>query len=365
MNAPDPTAAAAAAAEVAAAPAPAAAADAREPLAAAVVGLGWWGSRIMRTLLRSPVLRAIVGVDPAETARSEAAERHGVATVATLEEALARYEIDVVVICSPHERHLEQVLTATAAGCHVFVEKPFSLTLGDCRRALAAVADAGVKVGIGYERRFEPAVEELAARCAAGELGELLLVEGNFSHDRFLALPPDSWRLSACSTPVGPLTATGIHLVDLAITLLGRPMEVWATSATLATSFENGDATSIMMTFESGATATLNAVLATPFQGRLRVFGAREWVEIADRSHPDASTGWNVVRAAPAGDPEITFVPPYDSVRGNLERFGAAVAGGAPYPITPAQIELSVAAFEAITRSALRGGIQHVGQVPA
>jgi predicted dehydrogenase len=342
-----------------------AAAASRRPVTAAVVGLGWWGSRIVRTLQRSPVLRPIVGVDPSETARTGVAERHSVATVATLDEALARHAVDVVVICSPHEHHVDQVLTATAAGCHVFVEKPFALTLRECRRALDAVADAGVHVGIGYDRRFEPAVEELAARCAAGELGELLLVEGNFSHDRFLALPPDSWRLSAWRTPVGPLTATGIHLVDLAITLLGRPAEVWATSATLATSFENGDAMSIMMTFESGATATLNAVLATPFQGRLRVFGNREWVEIVDRSHPDASTGWDVVRADPAGDPETTFVPPYDSVRENLERFGAAVAGGAPYPITPEQIELSVAAFEAIATSALRGGIQSVGQVVA
>jgi predicted dehydrogenase len=270
---------------------------------------------------------------------------------------------DMVTVLGADEEHVEHVLTATAAGCRVFVEKPFSLTVRECRRALDAVVDAGVQVGIGYERRFEPAVEELAARCAAGELGQLLLVEGNFSHDRFLALPPDSWRLSARQTPVGPLTATGIHLVDLAITLLERPTEVWATSATLATSFENGDASSIMMTFEPGATATLNAVLATPFQGRLRIFGTREWVEIADRGHPDSPAGWDVVRATPAGDPETTFVHPFDPVRENLERFGAAVPGGTPYPIAPEQIELSVDTFEAITRSALHGGIHQIGQV--
>ena len=120
-----------------------------------------------------------------------------------------------------------------------------------------------------------------------------------------------------------------------------------------------------MLKFESGATATLNAVLATPFHGRLRVFGSREWVEIADRSHPDASAGWDVVRAAGAGDPVPEFPPQFDAVRENLERFGAAVAGGTPYPITPAQIRLSVGTFEAITKSALQGGVQSVDEVNA
>ena len=50
----------------------------------------------------------------------------------------------------------------------------------------------------------------------AGELGVPLQVEANFSQDKFLALPPDNWRLSHEHAPVGPLSATGIHLVDLA-----------------------------------------------------------------------------------------------------------------------------------------------------
>ncbi|MCW2796166.1 MAG: Oxidoreductase [Nocardioides sp.] len=335
------------------------------PLSAALVGLGWWGSRIARTLQDSPVLRPVIGVDPSPEARAVASERHGIPTAATLEEALTMADVDVVIICSPHQQHAAQIITAAEAGCHVFVEKPFTLNLDDCRRALQAVEAAGVQVGIGYERRFEPAVEALSARCAAGDLGQLMLVEANFSHDRFLALPSDSWRLSSQHAPVGPLSATGIHLVDLAINLLGRPVEVWASCSTLATSFENGDALSVMMTFESGATAHLNAVLATPFQGRLRVFGANEWVEIADRTHPDAASGWDVTRATPAGAPETTFEAPFDSVRENLERFGSWLLGGAPYPITPEQIQLSVATSDAIMRSALHGGVQPVAEVLA
>ena len=70
--------------------------------------------------------------------------------------------------------------------------------------------------------------------------------------------------------PAGPLSATGIHMVDLSIALLGRPTSVWARLARLGSDFENGDTLSITIGFESGATAMLGAVLATPFMGGLR-----------------------------------------------------------------------------------------------
>ena len=65
------------------------------PLATAVVGLGWWRSRIMGTLQQSSVLQPVVGVDFSERARMGAVERHGVATVATLDQALAQHDVDV------------------------------------------------------------------------------------------------------------------------------------------------------------------------------------------------------------------------------------------------------------------------------
>lgn len=326
----------------------------------ALIGLGWWGTRIARTLADSDVLRPVVGVDVSPDARANFTEGQGLPAVATLEEALAEHTPDVVVICSPHQQHADQVVTAATAGCHVFVEKPFTLTLDDCDRAMAAAAEAGVRIGIGYERRFEPAVEELSRRALDGELGELMLVEGNFSHDRFLALPADSWRLSSAHAPNGPLSATGIHLVDLAISLLGRPVDVWASCTTLATSFENGDSLSVTMRFESGASAQLSAILATPFQGRVRVFGSKEWIEVADRAHPDDSAGWDVTRATSTGSPSVEFVPPFDSVRENLERFGASLGGGPAYPISVEQIRLSVAASDAIARSVISGAVEKV-----
>ena len=178
-------------------------------------------------------------------------------------------------------------------------------------------------------------VLELGARLTAGELGTGLLMEGSFSQDKFLALPPDNWRLSAEEAPVGPLSATGIHLVDLSIALLGRPTEVWARLATRGSPFANGDTLGVMIAFESGATAILSAILATPFVGRIALYGSQGWMEIRDRTHPEHPSGWDVTVSRRGGSPATHFVPPHPAVRDNIEAFARAIAGGAAYPIEP------------------------------
>ena len=172
-----------------------------------------------------------------------------------------------------------------------------------------AVTAAKVQLGIGHERRFEPGIIDLRARLAAGELGTALLMEGNFSQDKFLALPADNWRLSAVDAPVGPLSATGIHIVDLSIALFGKPKEVWARLATRGSPFANGDTLGVMIAFESGATAMLTAILATPFMGRIAVYGSQGWIEIRDRTHPEHPTGWDVTVTHRGRTPADAFSP--------------------------------------------------------
>jgi len=197
-------------------------------------------------------------------------------------------------------------------------------------------------------------------RVAAGEFGHPLLLEGNFSQDKFLKLPKDNWRLSNALNPVGPLSATGIHMVDLSIALLGRPTSVWARLAQLGSDFENGDTLSITIGFEGGATAMLGAVLATPFMGRLALLGSRGWMEIRDRSHPENSTGWDVTSVHRDEAPVTAFYAPHPAVRDNLEAFGRAALGQAPYPVTLEEMLSNVRSFEAIQRSVKSGTIESI-----
>ena len=324
---------------------------------AAVVGLGWWGQKIVADLARSEHLRVVLGIDPAPAARERLG---GIRTAASFSDALADDAVQAVLLCTPHGHHAGQIVAAAEAGKHVFCEKPLTTNGREARAAVTAVEKAGVQLGIGHERRFEPAVQALRDMCGNGDLGVPLVFEGNFSQDKFLALPPDNWRLSATDAPVGPLSATGIHLVDLAIAVFGRPVAVWARLGTHATSFANGDTLTVTIGFEHGRTALITAVLTTPFAGRVAVFGSRGWMEIRDRNHPEHPRGWDVTTVFRGGEPSTRFVAPHPSVRANLEAFALAAEGRAGYPVAYDEMLANADTFEAITRSARSGQLEQI-----
>jgi predicted dehydrogenase len=327
---------------------------------AAVVGLGWWGGKVVRDLAGSEYVRIVAGVDVDADARD--AVRPWVDDVFPDFEIVLRDDgVDAVILCTPHKFHTDQIIAAAAHGKHVFCEKPLSASGDDAQRAVDAITAAGLQLGIGHERRFEPAVVALRSAILDGELGTPLVFEGNFSQDKFLDLPPDNWRLSAVEAPVGPLSATGIHLVDLAISIFGRPTQVWARLSTQATNFANGDTLAITIAFEKGQTALITAILATPFVGRVTLLGSEGWVEIRDRTHPEDPQGWDVTRQIRGEPAHSAFFPPHPSVRENIESFARAVAGEAVYPVPLEEIVANARTFEAITRSALSGAVEVVG----
>jgi predicted dehydrogenase len=327
---------------------------------AAIIGLGWWGQTIARALASSEVVKPLLGVDPLDSARNRISTELGIATCAGFEEALQRADIQAVILCSPQTEHATQIEAAARSGKHVFCEKPLCTTAAEAERAIAAVREAGVTLGIGHERRFEPAVIDMKRRFTDGEFGEALVFEANFSQDKFLSLPADNWRLSPTDNPVGPLSATGIHLVDLSISFLGQPKQVWAHLATRGSHFANGDMLSIMLTFESGASATLTAVLATPFMGRRALLSSKGWMEIRDRTHPEHPTGWDVTRVLRDLAPVVTDYPAHPAVRDNLEAFGRAALGIGAYPVPHHEMLANVRTFEAIKRSAASGRIETI-----
>lgn len=327
------------------------------PVRVGLLGYGWWGKTIARQLAASPWLQlaAVAEVDAgARAAMASDPVLAGVAVHASAEALLAQPGLEAVILCTPHQQHAAQIVAAANAGLHVFCEKPLCLTLADAERAVAACQARGRVLGIGHERRFEPKVVALRQLIAAGTLGTVLQIEANFSQDKFFALPKDNWRLSNAHAPVGPLTATGIHLVDLAIAVLGPCESVWARLATLGSGFENGDTLAVMMAFPNGANALVSAILATPFEGRFAVYGSQGWVEIRDRTHPEQPTGWDVTTALRGQPVRRHFAEPAPSVRNNLEAFAQAIRGVQPYPVTAAEMLANVAALEAIMQSVQR-----------
>lgn len=329
------------------------------PVNAAILGLGWWGRTIVDTMRDSAALRIVAAFDP-DPAAAEIAARAGLTMAASFDEILRDPAITAVILCTPHTMHAAQIGRAAEAGKHVFCEKPLCLTRAEAATAIAACQRAGVQLGIGHERRFEPPILELRRMVEAGDLGTLLQIEANFSQDKFLALPADNWRLSGAEAPAGPMTATGIHLLDLAVSFLGPVDNVLANVRQLGSNLANGDTLAALLAFRSGANAMLTAILATPFDGRFAIYGSQGWAEVRDKAHPEKSEGWTLTTSIRGRDRTTTVFPPAPAVRTNLEAFATAVAGGAAYPVPVDQMLDTIAAFEAVVRSSRSRAIEAV-----
>jgi predicted dehydrogenase len=184
-------------------------------LRAAVIGLGWWGRHIAQAVAESDRVRVVSTFDPATEASKDFANQHGLSLAASFESILADAAADAVIVATPHVLHEPQALAALAAGKAVFCEKPLAMSAAAGRRIVAAAQEKGLVLGIGHERRFEPAMEEALTILRSGRQGKLLHMEANVNHDGFARIPTGNWRHSPSDAPDGAMTGLGVRLADL------------------------------------------------------------------------------------------------------------------------------------------------------
>ena len=321
----------------------------------AVVGYGWWGKHIVRRLAGNDKLNVLFVV---ELAADRVAEIHaaGHGRIADYDAALSDPAVDAVILTTPNRMHVRQVVAAASAGKHVFCEKPLSLTAAGAREAVAACKAAGVILGIGHERRFEPALQRLKALVESGSLGTIMHAEAAFSHDKLASTPAGDWRTKKADSPAAGMTAMGIHLSDLLIALFGRVNVVQALTSDRALGWETGDVVTVQLRFEAGMTATFSAILATPPFIRFHVFGADAGVEVRNSDHPDsAESVAELVLTQTGRPPSVERYDWTDTVVANLEAFASAIEGESPYPFTAEEIVHNIEVLEAIIASAESG----------
>jgi len=332
----------------------------KNPVATALVGLGWWG-RKMASLVNAggAQMHFVRGIDPNADAAAFAAEM-GLQYSTDMDEALNDPAIEAVVLATPHSLHREQIARVVAAGKHVFCEKPLDLSRAGAEASVALCKKAGLILGMGHERRFEPPIAEILEAAKSGKLGRLLQIEANFSHDKFLGLDPSNWRLKADQAPAGGMTATGIHLTDLSVKLMGPAKDVRVICENLASDIPQGDTMSAHIRFAGGGSAYVSATLATPFISRFAIFGTDGWIEVRDKAHVEAPDGWIVTEGWKNKPITVREVAPAEPVRDNLRAFARAVRGEAEYPITGEDMVNNIALLEAIVRSSKSGALVEI-----
>ncbi len=314
---------------------------------AAIVGLGRWGKTLVGAVQgKSDKLRFTRAVSREPSRHADFLHQYGLAAAADFAAVLADPAIDAVVLATPHSRHVDEVAAAAAAGKAVFCEKPLALSREGARRAVDACRAAGIVLGIGTDKRYFPAIAEAIRLADSGELGPLLHVEGNFSNE--VAAGFTAWRGAPGESPAGGMTGTGIHTLDALVRIAGPVRRVRAQLQTLKPDPDPWDSLPVLLEFASGVGGTLAAVRSTPIFLRIQAFGRHGSVEAIGRNE--------LILRKSGTEPERRKYPANDSVRVNLEAFADAVAGVAPYPVSPDQILAVNDAFVAIVESAAAGG---------
>jgi scyllo-inositol 2-dehydrogenase (NAD+) len=139
-----------------------------------VLGVGEMGRRHAENLRRLvPEARLIAVADVAAARAAEAAAELEIDySFSTLEEMLVCPGIDAVVIATPDKFHAKAIQAVAGAGKDILCEKPIAITLDDAYAALAAIAQAKVRLQIGFMRHYDPAYEVAMKRIEAGEIGD-------------------------------------------------------------------------------------------------------------------------------------------------------------------------------------------------
>ncbi len=322
----------------------------------AVAGLGWWGKQIVRCLDKSAKFQVLYGVDPSPpTGIGDFAEEFRIKLETELAPILADKAVDGVVLATPHALHEEQILAVVAAGKNVFCEKPLTMTAAGAERVISACDKAGKILGIGHERRWEPAFEELARLIKAGALGKLLYMDANVSHDLLRSLDSSNWRLAPAHAPAGLMTGVGVHLTDLFVSFAGPASEVRAQTARMAFSPPAEDFVATSIRFKSGVRATMTSLSCTPFYGRFTAYGDAGWAEVVSEANVDQGKPTKLTRGDGSGRRTVVYEA-VDTLILNFEAWAEAVEGRTPYRFSSEQLLENIRLFEAIVESSRNGG---------
>ena len=337
---------------------------------AAIVGLGWWGRTLVESVQgTSDTIRFVAGTTRTASPEVTAfAAAQGFRLLDRYEAVLADPAVEAVVLATPHSLHAPQVIAAAAAGKHVFCEKPFALTRAEAQAAVDAAQQAGIVLGLGYNRRLHPEMTTLRERIRSGDLGVVMHVEATMTFPNALLLQADAWRAQKDETPCGGLTPMGVHAIDGMIDLCGPIDTVFCQSFRRAVAIDADDTTSMLFRMQAGMSGYLGTLTATGPGFSFTVYGSKGSVRLEGMTHVAGASSeerrtrlFGTCKFQPLKGPaEVWEAARLDVTRTSLEAFAAAISGGTPYPIPVDEMVHGAAVTEAVVRSAASGRVERV-----
>ncbi|MCO5063034.1 MAG: Gfo/Idh/MocA family oxidoreductase [Rhizobiaceae bacterium] len=270
--------------------------------------------------------------------------------------------IDMVMILTPPNTHLELVERAAGAGKHILLEKPLEITLERAKRLVETAERAKVKLGVVLQHRFRPVSLALRGIIEEGRLGALVSGSARLSNWRPQSYYDEPGRGTYARDGGGVLLTQGIHTLDLLVSLAGLPVEVsgYATTSPVH-AMEAEDLAFAAVRFENGALGAIGATTSAypgfpdfleiiGTNGTARIESGRLAVQFNDGESAEATDGSESIGA---GSDPMAF--PHQHHRAVLQDFVSAIREGREPKVSGREALKVHRLIDAILRAARSG----------
>ncbi len=314
-----------------------------KPINVAVAGLGRIGKIHLKNLSRNfSEIKVVAAMDVIAESKAIADEFSVPVFVQNFDELLAVPGLDAVVICSPTNTHADYVVKAAKAGKQIFCEKPLDLSLERVKEVLEIVKGCGVKLMLGFNRRFDPEFKKIRQLVVNDAVGDVQIV-------KITSRDPGPPPVSYVKVSGGMFLDMTIHDFDMARYISGKQvMEVYAKAAVMVDP-EIGkagdvDTAIITLTFDDGSMAVIDNCRKAVYgyDQRLEVFGSKGMAQ-AENNFPNNHKLYSATGVT--GDlPLHFFLERYDaSYNQEIREFIDALVSGNKMPVDGTDGLLSIA----------------------
>jgi phthalate 4,5-cis-dihydrodiol dehydrogenase len=210
---------------------------------------------MLPTFVADPRVVLVAAADPRPEGRARFVQDFYGAAYGTVEELCADPAVEIVYVATPHQFHAAHGILAAQGGKHVVVEKPMALTLEDCAAMNAAAAKARVHLIVGHSHSFDAPIARTRALIDSGAFGAVRMIHA-FNYTDFLRRPRRPEELDS-SQGGGAIFNQAAHQVDIVRLLGGEVKTVRAKTGAWDPARPTEGAYTALLTFESGAFASL------------------------------------------------------------------------------------------------------------
>lgn len=331
-----------------------------------IIGLGNWSRQIFHAVDQLPDVKiARCYSRYPDTAKAFASEYDCIACE-QYEQMIEDPQIDGVIVMSSNVSHEKDVTLAASNGKHIFVTKPIATTIAAAKRMIDVCSQNKVVLDIEHQTRREPALRKLKEILDSGQMGDVRLVEANYSTPNGLKIEQNDWRASEDECPGGALIQIGIHVIDSLQYLFGMINRVfsWQDGGDLKVDIPGVTAT--LLEFESGLRGYLGSSYVSSFSHWIKVYGTQInafFSELGGLILTEDSWEEGQVRENVA--PAANVTPPMPTVVEEIEEFVRCIRTGESLEIGGQAAMYNLAVVLAAVESAKLGGPVEVASVLA